>query len=95
MEIANPKVGQAHIYCKSPTTNKFRLYDIDIINVEDDISQIQIKDKELLQSYGGALKGMSGSAIIQDGKLVGGVRSIINGRADTCRMTNIKAMLKD
>ena len=95
MDIAHPKVGQAHIYCKSPITNKFKFYDIDITDVEDDISYIQVKDNELLENYGGLVKGMSGSAIIQDGKLVGGARSILNGKADTCRITNIKTMLKD
>lgn len=38
---------------------------------------LQIKDEELLQKTGGIVQGMSGSPIIQDGKLVGAVTHVL------------------
>ena len=38
---------------------------------------IQITDKELLEKTGGIVQGMSGSPIIQDGKLVGAVTHVL------------------
>ena len=37
---------------------------------------IKITDKELLEKTGGIVQGMSGSPIIQDGKLVGAVTHV-------------------
>ena len=37
---------------------------------------IKITDSELLKSTGGIVQGMSGSPIIQDGKLVGAVTHV-------------------
>jgi len=38
---------------------------------------IRITDPELLQRTGGIVQGMSGSPIIQDGKLVGAVTHVL------------------
>lgn len=95
LKTATPKVGKAHIYCKSPTTNKFGFFDIEILEVDNEISSIKITDKELLKYNGGILKGMSGSPVIQDGKLIGGIRSSINIKKDLGRITNIDAMFKE
>ena len=37
---------------------------------------IKIKDKELIEKTGGIVQGMSGSPIMQDGKLVGAVTHV-------------------
>ena len=39
-------------------------------------TQIQITDEELLEKTGGIVQGMSGSPIIQDGKLIGAVTHV-------------------
>lgn len=94
VETTTPKVGKAQIYCKSPSTNQYRFFDIDILEVGAEISSIRILDKELLEYNGGLIKGMSGSPVIQNGKLVGGIRSSINKRKNIGRITNIDAMFK-
>ena len=38
---------------------------------------IKITDEELLQKTGGIVQGMSGSPIIQDGKLIGAVTHVL------------------
>lgn len=37
---------------------------------------IEVTDKELLKKTGGIVQGMSGSPIIQDGKLIGAVTHV-------------------
>ena len=37
----------------------------------------EVKDKELLERTGGIVQGMSGSPIIQDGKIVGAVTHVV------------------
>ena len=38
--------------------------------------EIQVTDEELLDATGGIVQGMSGSPILQDGKLVGAVTHV-------------------
>ena len=38
---------------------------------------IRVTDKKLLDTTGGILQGMSGSPIVQDGKLVGAVTHVL------------------
>ena len=58
-------------------------YDVEIVRVyaEDDDSMrdmmIEIKDKALLEKTGGIVQGMSGSPIIQNGKLIGAVTHVL------------------
>ncbi len=44
---------------------------------------LRITDKELLQKTGGIVQGMSGSPIIQEGKLVGAVTHVLVNKPDT------------
>lgn len=73
--------GKAQIY-STVIGNEPELYDIEIIKVErqdspDDKSMvIRVTDKDLLAQTGGIVQGMSGSPIIQDGKLVGAVTHV-------------------
>lgn len=58
-------------------------FEIEIINVEkqeqEDIKGIkfEVVDKELLEKTGGIIQGMSGSPIVQDGKLIGAVSHVV------------------
>ncbi len=80
IEVGKAKQGNAQIYSTvDGITPKY--YDIDIVKT-DYFTQsnknlvIKIADKELLKITGGILQGMSGSPIIQDGKLVGAVTHV-------------------
>ena len=46
-------------------------------NYDNKSMRIKITDKRLIDKTGGIIQGMSGSPIIQDGKLVGAVTHVI------------------
>lgn len=56
---------------------------------------IRITDKELLRKTGGIVQGMSGSPIIQDGKLVGAVTHVFVNRPDMGYGIYIEWMLQE
>ncbi len=74
-------LGPAQIICS--VTGEPEFYDVEIIEVNlehDDINRgivIQVKDEKLLTLTGGIIQGMSGSPIIQDGRLVGAVTHVL------------------
>ena len=65
------------------TDNIQREYDIEIIDLEEqeasDIKGIKIRitDERLLRETGGIVQGMSGSPILQNGKIIGAVSHVI------------------
>ncbi len=73
--------GPAQIVCS--LGDEIKTYEIEItdINLENDnINRgivLEITDPELLAATGGIVQGMSGSPIIQDGKLVGAVTHVL------------------
>ena len=73
------KIGKATILaCVSGSVEE---YDIEITELKVNSSGnkgivIKVTDKELLEQTGGIVQGMSGSPIIQDGKLVGAVTHV-------------------
>lgn len=75
------KLGDAKIYCALDNEG-VKAYDIKIIkankqNSADDKSMtIKVTDKELLAKTGGIIQGMSGSPIVQNGKIVGAVTHV-------------------
>lgn len=75
------QTGPAQIICS--VTGEPKLYDITIqeLHLEDDnINRglvIKITDEELLTLTGGIIQGMSGSPILQNGKLVGAVTHVL------------------
>lgn len=75
------KEGKAYIL-STLDSNVVEKFDIEILKVEsqDNESQksmiIKITDSKLLDKTGGIVQGMSGSPIIQDGKLVGAVTHV-------------------
>lgn len=74
------KMGDAKIFCDIGEGVKG--YDIKIIktNHQDKANEksimFKVTDKELIEKTGGIIQGMSGSPIIQDGKLVGAVTHV-------------------
>ena len=80
VEIGKAKPGHAEIYSTvDGITPKY--YSIDIVRADYITGTtknfvIKITDKTLLNLTGGILQGMSGSPILQDGKLVGAVTHV-------------------
>lgn len=74
------KTGKAIIYC-TLSDNSIKEYDIEIVcNSAEESSKnfaIVATDPELIAETGGIVQGMSGSPIIQDGKLVGAVTHVL------------------
>ena len=57
-------------------------YDIEIVKINNNLQEtknmvIKITDKELLDRTGGIVQGMSGSPIIQNGKIIGAVTHVL------------------
>jgi len=81
MEIADKdevEVGQAYIWC-TLDDDVVKDYEIEITELAaDDMRNFMIRvvDEELIEKTGGIVQGMSGSPIIQDGKLVGAVTHV-------------------
>ncbi|MBQ8503264.1 MAG: SpoIVB peptidase [Clostridia bacterium] len=62
--------------------NGAQYYDIEITKISTDDSEhknmvIKVTDEELLEKTGGIVQGMSGSPIVQNGKLVGAVTHVL------------------
>ncbi len=79
IEIGDARIGEATIF--STVCGQIPCeYDISIIKVdnfgENKNFVIKITDKELLNLTSGIVQGMSGSPIVQDGKLVGAVTHV-------------------
>lgn len=75
------KTGAAQIMCCVDGTN-VETYNIKIVKINNNLSEtknmiIEITDERLLKKTGGIVKGMSGSPIIQNGKLVGAVTHVL------------------
>ena len=75
------KLGKATIRCT--INNTVKEYDIKIKNVDSYTANvnkgiyIEVVDKELLALTGGIVQGMSGSPILQNGKIVGAVTHVL------------------
>lgn len=76
------KKGKAQIVSTVDGNGK-QYYDIEILKVsENDKSKnmvIKVTDKELIEKTGGIVQGMSGSPIVQNGRLVGAVTHVLVG----------------
>mgnify|MGYP003295400986 CR=1 FL=1 len=75
------KTGKAYIYT-TIEGKKPQKYEINIEKIDYNMTQecknmvIKVTDRELLEKTGGIVQGMSGSPIIQDGKLIGAVTHV-------------------
>ncbi|NLD27160.1 MAG: hypothetical protein GX661_07350 [Acholeplasmataceae bacterium] len=83
--VAEPSevhLGNAQMLTVVDSTRK-ESFDVEVIEVKTqnrkDIKgiKIQVTDQELLDKTGGIIQGMSGSPVIQDGKLIGAVSHVI------------------
>ncbi len=79
ISIGEAKMGDAIIY-STIDGNTPKKYSISIIKVDNSLSSknfvIKITDKNLIEKTGGIVQGMSGSPIVQNGKLVGAVTHV-------------------
>ena len=73
--------GSAYIYCTLNGTTPQK-YEIEICNIDRNANAgkcftVKVKDQSLIDKTGGIVQGMSGSPIIQNGKLVGAVTHVM------------------
>ena len=78
--IEDVTIGKACIYTTLRGKN-VKKYDISVVKVDKENRDnrnyvIKIEDKELLEIAGGIVQGMSGSPIVQNGKLIGAVTHV-------------------
>lgn len=76
------EVGKAKIYCTVDQNSGSQLYDCEIkkIAYNNSVTKnmvIHITDSKLLEKTGGIVQGMSGSPIIQNGKMIGAVTHVL------------------
>lgn len=74
------KDGTAHLYCTldSSGIEKYEIRIRKIKNAADNkCMEITVTDPRLIEKTGGIVQGMSGSPIIQDGKLIGAVTHVL------------------
>ncbi len=75
------KKGMAEIFCNIDGESKYYAIEITGIHLDNDNVnrgiEIQVTDPELLELTGGIVQGMSGSPIIQDGKIIGAVTHVL------------------
>lgn len=78
--------GYAQIYCtiEGDTPEYYDIY-IEAVNMGEEKTKnmvIKVTDSRLLEKTGGIVQGMSGSPIVQDGKLVGAVTHVFVNHPD-------------
>lgn len=82
-EPSEVKTGEATIVTtldgKTPTEYKIRITAIGEKDSKTKSFSISVEDERLLEKTGGIIQGMSGSPIIQNGKLVGAVTHVLVG----------------
>ena len=80
LPLARPKLGSATILATVGGSDTQR-YEVEILRLYDTQSTrnllLRITDKRLLDTTGGIVQGMSGSPIVQEGKLVGAVTHVL------------------
>ncbi len=101
LKVAKPdeiKLGDAYIYTvlKDETIEKFKI-NITKVDQSNEIKNIffEVVDENLLNQTGGVVQGMSGSPIIQDDKIIGGVTHVIVSNPTTGIGIFITTMLEE
>lgn len=78
--VAEAKIGTAYIYStvygKAPEKYEISIVKVDETNKDNRNYVIKVEDKALLERTGGIVQGMSGSPIVQNGKLIGAVTHV-------------------
>lgn len=79
-EIKDVKIGKAYIYSTidgvCPKKYTVEIVKVDKNNKENKNYVVKITDKDLLEETGGIVQGMSGSPILQDGRLIGAITHV-------------------
>lgn len=96
-DIDEVKTGHAEIISTISETGP-DVYGIDIISIDKAGSErnflIKVTDQALLNKTGGIVQGMSGSPIIQNGKIIGAVTHVLVNSPDTGYGIFIRNMLE-
>lgn len=100
-EVAEPnevKIGEATIYTVLEG-EEINGYSINITSIDETASikniSFVITDEDLLSKTGGVVQGMSGSPIIQDGKIIGAVTHVVIDNPATGYGIFITTMLEE
>ena len=93
------KPGKAQIYSTVDGILP-KCYDIEIVKVDKNNKEnknyvIKITDKELIEETGGIVQGMSGSPIMQNGKLIGAVTHVFLNDPTRGYGIDIEKMIKE
>ncbi len=97
-DLDEVKLGKAQIILQN-TQNKCIKYDIEILKIENQYSpapktfKIKITDKNLLKETGGIVQGMSGTPIVQNGKIIGAISHALENNPEVGYGVYIKWML--
>lgn len=75
------EVHTGKAYLLSALSGETRQYEIEIISVDSDnengkCMEIRVTDASLIELTGGIVQGVSGTPILQDGKLIGAVTHV-------------------
>lgn len=76
------KIGKAQILCTLDDSGP-QYYDINILKINSQSAKdikgivLEVTDERLIEKTGGIVQGMSGSPILQDGKLIGAVTHVM------------------
>ena len=97
VNVDDVKLGKAEIITVLNGSKKDK-YDIEILSIDTNHPTknfyIKVVDNRLLDKTGGIIKGMSGSPIIQNGKLVGAITHTIVNKAGSGYGISIVKMLE-
>ena len=91
--------GQA-VICANVSGDRIETYDVEILKVYGEGREdgrdllLRVTDSDLLDVTGGIVQGMSGSPILQDGKLVGAVTHVLVNTPDTGYGISMDTMLQ-
>ncbi|MBQ7353012.1 MAG: SpoIVB peptidase [Clostridia bacterium] len=73
--------GDAYIWCtideKGPQKFSIKIFDISNNNSETKNFKVKVTDEKLLEEAGGIVQGMSGSPIIQNGRIIGAITHVL------------------
>ena len=91
--------GKAYIYSTvngvSPKKYEIEIVKVDKYNKDHKNYVLKIVDRELIAETGGIVQGMSGSPILQDGKLIGAVTHVFLNDPTRGYGIDIQTMLKE
>lgn len=99
LPLGEPSLGNAQIYT-TINGNLPESYSISIIKIDNNAKNnknmvIKITDEKLVKCTGGIVQGMSGSPIIQNGKIVGAVTHVFLNDSTRGFAININKMAKE